>query len=396
MSRSCPLCGKTKPGEALFCDDCTRRVRDDYEINLPEERSVPKSSIPKSSIPERNIMEENVPKRSALEARVPEMRNTESVSDKDFPEKKPPEYDDLPIRQPEKKRLMKAPLLFLVVVILFGGSFWVYNEVVRKRNLERSGWEAAIKLNSTIGYIDYMETFPDGEHFDEAQAGLLRLKSEEAASWDQMKVSANTSELRDFLNHHPESPYAPLVQLRLDSLSWMGALRVNRLESYSGYLIQAQRGELRGDYISEASKRQEMLQQSFPVETATLDSIRSTVNGFYVSLSGSTHDGAYQYLAPVVRRFFSSGTASRERITGELLMSRTRARGATLSFVPGIDAIQYERAANGDYLVNLPLTKSYISDGATEQVPGYIVHMELNPEFQIVSIYETKPHPEAP
>lgn len=272
----------------------------------------------------------------------------------------------------------------------------MYNETTRKRNLERSGWETAIKLNSVGGYIAYMEAFPEGLHFNEAQEGLLRLKSDEADAWEQMKISANTAELRDFLTRLPESPYAPLVRKRMDSLSWMGALRVNTPQSYSDYLSQSERGELLGDYSAEARKRQEMLHQTTPVDTEVLTPIRNTIGGFFASLSGSNHAGAYQYLALVVHRFFNSGAATRERITGELLMTRTRAQGATLTFAPDLEAMQYERIANGNYRVNIPLTKSFNAEGGTEFVPGYIVHMELNPEFEINSIHETKPHPNAP
>ncbi len=40
--------------------------------------------------------------------------------------------------------------------------------------------------------------------------------------------------------------------------------------------------------------------------------------------------------------------------------------------------------------------KSYVKNENIELVPGYIVHMELNPGFQIISIHETKPYPGAP
>ncbi len=298
--------------------------------------------------------------------------------------------------KPKKKKKVGAPLLFLLVILFLGGAFLIYNETARKENLERSGWETALKLNSVGGYIAYMEAFPDGAHFDEAQEGLFRLKSEEASAWEQMKASGNTSELRDFITRHPESPYAPLIERRLDSLSWIGALRVNTPESYSEYLMQSERGELRGEYELVARERYSMLHQSSPVIDAEIENIRNTISGFYAALSGTNHDGAFQYLAPTVSRFFSSGAASRERIAGELLMARTRAQGATLSFAPGIEAVRYERNAREHYVVNVPLTKSYVRDGVTERVPGYVVHMELNSDFQISSIYETKPHPEAP
>jgi len=182
MSRTCPLCGKTKPEEALFCDDCSRRIRADYEVGLPA----------------------NAPAKTEVAKTFEEIKTGHegaNVPDSGVP----------PVIQPRRKKRAKTPLIILVVILLLAGAFLVYNETIRKGNLERSGWETALKLNSTGGYIAYMEAFPDGAHFDEAQAGLLRLKSEEAAAWGEMKASGNTAELRDILSRHPESPYAPLI-----------------------------------------------------------------------------------------------------------------------------------------------------------------------------------------
>ncbi len=211
-----------------------------------------------------------------------------------------------------------------------------------------------------------------------------------------MKETDNITELRDFLHQHPESPYTPLVRVHLDSLTWMGALKTNTAVSYSDYMIQSQSGDFKGDYLAEAQKRYEMLFQSYPVEAATLDSIRSTVNGFYSSLSAVDHSGMSRYLGATVHRFFNSGTATRERITGELLVAGAQTQGSTLKFAPDLEAVHYEKTLNDHYKVNAPLLKSYEKDGAIVQVPGYIVHLELNPAFEIISIYETKPYPDAP
>src|SRR5690606_27516111 len=99
--------------------------------------------------------------------------------------------------------------------------------------------------------------------------------------------------------------------------------------------------------------------------------------------------GMSRWLAPTVHRFFDSGTATRERILGELLVAGAQTRGATLKFAPALEAVQYDKTFNNNYKVNVPLLKTYLKEGGVEQVPGYIVHLELNPLFQIISIYET-------
>ncbi len=139
-----------------------------------------------------------------------------------------------------------------------------------------------------------------------------------------------------------------------------------------------------------------MLFQSYPVDVATLDSIRATVNGFYSSLSAVDHSGISRWLASTVHRFFDSGTATRERILGELLVAGAQTQGATLKFMPDLQSVQYDKTFNDNYKVNVPLLKTYLKEGILEQVTGYIVHLELNPLFQIVSIYETKPYSGAP
>lgn len=365
MSQFCPLCGKKKPEEPLFCDDCSRKMRTEYEVDIPEETSRETAS-PAGDL---SGNEETGGKRT------------------DFPRSRS--------KRGENKRIA-PPLLFVLVIVLLTGAFFVYDETIRKNNLDRGGWDAAVKANSTEGYLAYMQAHPRGTHFDEAQAGLRLLKAEEAEAWNRMKETGNTAELRDFLNRHPHSPYVPLVKAKLDSLVWTGTLQTNTATAYSDYILMAEEGGVVGDYMVEAQKRYGLLSGSQSGNPDVLDSVRTTVDGFYRSLSTLNHSGMFQFLAPTVYRFFNSGAATRERITGELLVTGAQTEGTTLKFIPDPESVRYETTRNNHYKVNAALEKSYVKDGATARVNGYIVHLELNPLFQIVSIYETKPYPEAP
>lgn len=379
MSRQCPLCGKNKPEEALFCEDCAMKIRADYEIDLPEFQKEENIPVEEEGGPG------NVNFPIASEAKVPEMPNvadTEEATD----------TFDASTKKPQKK-----PLLWIALAaVLLAGAFFVYNETIRKGNLERSAWEKALKMNSVEGYVAYMASHPGGARFEEAQAKLMSLKEKEAVRWEQLKTTGNITELRDFLQQYPKSPYASLVKIRIDSLSWVGALNTNTAEAYSDYILLAQSGDFKGDYLTLANTRREMLFQSYPVNETELDSLRQTVGGFYAALSMVDHDGMRRYLAPVVDRFFESGRAPRERIAGELLIAAARTQNATLQFVPDLSAVQYEKTMSDAFSVNVPLTKLFAGNGKSEQVTGYIVHMRVNPLFQITSIYETKPYPGAP
>jgi len=176
----------------------------------------------------------------------------------------------------------------------------------------------------------------------------------------------------------------------------MGALRTNTPESYSNYITLSQSGKIRGEYIAEAQKRDKMLSRQYPNDEVLSDSILAIVDGFYSSLSEVDHKKMSFYLAPVVKRFFNFGTATREKITGELLVAGAQSQGSTLKFTPNTEAVNYEKTTEGYYKINVPMLKSYVKNKNIELVPGYIVHMELNPAFQIISIHETKPYPGAP
>ncbi len=416
MSQLCPLCGKNKIKEALFCDECSKKIRTEYEVELPENgigEIPPEEGSPSL---EDNELTDHPKEATELQEETEFTEPFDNTGMNVETNETAPGYDPAPDEEadeaaavdnseplershyphPVKKKKRGAFLWIILIVLLLVGAFFIYNETIRKGNLERSGWEEAVRENSVEGYLTYIEEHPGGAHAEEAEAALIRLKTDEASVWEQMRTTDKVTELRDFLQLHPASNYAPLVKRRLDSLSWMGALHTNTATSYSDYMMMVQSGEFKGDYFAEAEERYGLLFQSYPVDVATLDSIRTTVNGFYSALSTVDHSGMSRWLAPTVHRFFNSGTATRERIMGELLVAGSQTQGATLKFIPDLQSVQYDKTVNDNYKVNVPLLKTYLKEGTMEQVSGYIVHMELNPLFQIISIYETKPFSGAP
>ncbi|RNC64582.1 hypothetical protein [Proteiniphilum sp. X52] len=431
MSQSCPLCGKTKPEEALFCDECTRKIHTEYEVEIPKEIEEKNSSAAENLLMREQWEDRTGNSALSQKERVNQDHNglnhsdeeeecereveskagtneeeLETESEVDYADKKldqEPEAERVKESGPEpgkklpkKKKKLGAPVLFVLVTALLVGAFFMYNATIRKSNLDRGGWDAAVKANSVEGYLAYMEAHPRGAHFEEAQAGLRRLKSEEAAAWEKMKETDNVTELRDFLASHADSPYAPLVRTRLDSLVWIGTLQMNTPESYADYILLTEKGGIPGDYMAEARKRHDLLSRPQSSDAVTLDSIRAAVGGVFIALSALDHNRMVRYLAPTVYRFFNSGAATRERIAGELLVTGAQTEGTTLKFTPDLESLQYELTGGNHYKINVPLRKSYQKDGAAEEVHGYIAHIELDTIFQVVSIFETKPYPEAP
>lgn len=310
MSQTCPLCGKTKSEEALFCDNCTKKIHTEYEVNIPEEiveeRISSTEDLPvkeelsgKFGDSESDIKFQESDTKIGLE-QVSEEEEVvlESEAEMEFEEKDPepgmesepdmesyykPEFEPQKVL-PKGKKVIRGPLLFILVVALLTGAFFVYNATIRKNNLDRSAWAAAVKTNSVEGYLAYIEAHPQGAYFDDAQSGLRRLKSEEVALWERMKETDNVAELRGFLEQHSDSPYAPLVKTRLDSLIWIGALQRNTLSSYSDYIGLAENGSIGGDYIAEAQRRYELLSMPQTADTIAHDGIFETPSSSEVPL----------------------------------------------------------------------------------------------------------------
>lgn len=395
MSDKCPLCGNRRLQDSLFCIDCTKKVQSDYEVMLPE--SVDLKINNTTNIHDDEIVTEST-KEFPGEGNVADSSNDIPFDNKSLTEElveekiyvKSENYSDK--RYKKRKKLIRIVFVILILV----GSYFVFYEVVLEKNLERSAWETAVKQNSVDGYLSYIEKHPSGIHFDEAQEGLMNLKRTEASVWKSLKESESISEMKGFITQYTNSPYLPLVEARLDSLSWIVALNTNSAESYYEYLEFSRHGDLKGDYVGEVQKRYDLLYQDTPIEDFELDSIRTTVSGFYSALSSLDHNGLYRFLAPHVNRFFDSGGASRERITGELLMTAAQTDNMRISFAPVLDGVKYKNAGNGFYEANVPLVKSYNDGNRDVLIPGYIAHISLNSAFEINSIYETKPYSDAP
>lgn len=396
MSQFCPICHRPKSEEELFCEDCKKKIKDEYEVFVPEGSASP--VIPENEGITDVEAIDNVAGDNPVSEKPDDNRSAQKdepvVYDEIPPAVKPvtpPHYEAVG-EQPKKKKSRKL-LWILFAMALLVGAFYVYMQYVQRQNIERSAWETASRENSVNGYLAYMNEFPDGKYFSEAQEKMLTLKNSETGLWEKLRSSQNVTEFQDFLKKFPESPYKSLVRDRLDSLTWVATLNSNTAQAYSDYMVSSDSGELPGNNYADAQERYEMLFQTYPVDVEQQDSIKRTVDGFYTALSTVNYPKINEYLAPMVNRFFNSGAATREKITGELLVAAAKTQVATIKFVPDITSLQYQKTFNGRYKANVPLAKTYVNkEGQTETTYGYIVHVELDDNFRIIGIYETKPY----
>ncbi|HKM45103.1 MAG TPA: hypothetical protein VJY12_06570 [Dysgonamonadaceae bacterium] len=391
MSLQCPLCGKSKTKESLFCTDCTLKLNNEYEV------SVPNSENSDSNIESEQLTPEEPQSVSVTECK--EIKEPSKPTQKELKEsaaRTEKKYYEMSEDKPRKKTRFILISIFVFAVILVS-SLYIYNEHVKDQNLERSVWELAQRENSIDSYLEYIDAYPQGDYVAEAQEKMYSLKGNESEAWENLRSSESAIEFTAFLETYPNSPYEKMVRGRLDSIVWQSSLKDNSIEAYSDYLNMSNEGDITGQYIGEAQKRLNMLEQSAPINEYDLERIKETVDGFFSGLSNVSHTELSKYLSPIVSRFNNTTNIPNEKMVGQLLLLASKSDSKSILFEPEITKLIYEKQENDTYIVNVPTQKSFVkNDGATELIKGYIIHLKLDPNYRIYSFYETKPFSSAP
>lgn len=375
MSQYCPLCGKNKSANSIFCSDCKKKIESEYEVDVPA-----RETENLNQISEINNRKESLQSKS-IELPIDHSKEA-AVSSNEYLS---------PTNKSAKNKLSKLFWLIILVVVLASG-FLFYGYTARRNFLDKSHWETAQKTHTIGGYINYMLEFPKGKFYNMAEENIMQLKKSEIGTWEQLHSSENSAELRDFITAHPQSSYIPLIKKRLDSLEWASALKDNSSESYSKYIEMVQRNDFSGIYIHDAEKRFQLLNQTYPVNQNEWDSLKFVIDGFFTALSSLNVDHLEKYLAPRVFRFFGPGGGTREKIIGDLLISGSKTQSPTINFTPDLSGLTYEKTEIEHFKVNLPIQKTIVeSDGKEKIVTGFIIQMEIDQNFQIVTITEDEP-----
>ncbi|HXL01288.1 MAG TPA: hypothetical protein PLE90_07835, partial [Dysgonamonadaceae bacterium] len=236
MSSLCPLCGKNKSDEALFCDECEKKIRNEYEVKMPGQLNFAENAS--QSAAEKGVAssEEEVP---ILDNDVDlNIDNADSFSRKH--------------KHGKRKGIVLGCVFAIGVSVAFS---FVYKQYAERQTREQQVWEEAASAHTVNAYLAYMNAYPNGKYVADAEAKMKALKDREASAWEKVKTSEDIAACRDFLRQYPDSPYRPLVSNRLDSLMWIDAYTANTAQRYSEYMVAAESGELPGNYYHEAQKR---------------------------------------------------------------------------------------------------------------------------------------------
>ena len=154
MSLQCPLCGKSKTKESLFCPECTLKLNNEYEVNVPN------SENSDSNIESEQLTPEEPQSVSVTESK--EIKEPSKPTQKELKEsaaRTEKKYYEMSEDKPRKKTRFILISIFVFAVILVS-SLYIYNEHVKDQNLERSVWELAQRENSIDSYLEYIDAYP--------------------------------------------------------------------------------------------------------------------------------------------------------------------------------------------------------------------------------------------
>lgn len=171
-------------------------------------------------------------------------------------------YNNMPSQTPNKKS--KAPLIITIIVVvllLIGGGvyFYVSNNAAHE---EEMAYEVLENNNNPQDYEDFLQNYPNSEHADEVRSRLQKLQ-DMLSKWNSIALSDDVNDFVNFKEQFTDPQYSRLCDIKIDSLDFITAQRVNTPEAFQLYLDNHPDGR----YASEASVAQGSLREQEVTET---------------------------------------------------------------------------------------------------------------------------------
>ena len=238
MSSFCPLCGKNKSDDALFCEPCSKKIRSDYEVEmseaLPEIRVCETIEIAETAENTDVPKETEVPQKMAFaeEAEVVEVEKIQNVTQVEVTgdvethtNENKNEYDSRPTSISEHPLLKNRSKLLIgigLAVLLVIGGFLLFNNNSPQQpsRFEQTDWQRATQANTIAAFETFIETHPFGQHTKQAIENIRMLRQKETAVWEAIRETNNVAVLQEFINQHPTNPHVVQAKARIELLTW--------------------------------------------------------------------------------------------------------------------------------------------------------------------------------
>ena len=204
-------------------------------------------------------------------------------------------------------------------------------------------------------YEDYLKNFPNGPHAEEVRQRLEELKTM-YADWTRIQNSEYTTDFERFKESHPTSTLVKQADMKIDSLDWVTAQKLNTPEAMEEYLDKHPEGR----YISEAGIAQNELANT-QVSDAERQGISESLNGFFQAFANNDEASLFTYITPTMTQFLSKRNATKADV-GNIVKNTYSEDIENCSFV-----------LNNDYQI----TKSVSSDGKVAYKVSFSVDQHI-------------------
>lgn len=269
-------------------------------------------------------------------------------------------------------------LCVLVPACLAGGFYYYTNQ----KDSEQQAYEVLEQNENVEDYENYLSRFPNGAHAYEVSARLKQLRIM-LADWQRISNSAYASDFERFKQNYPQSLLVKQCDLKIDSLDWENAKKINTPEAMAAY--QAKHPD--GRYAGEASEAQNSLANTI-VSADERAQIAETFHNFFRAFGDNNEAELFMNITPVMTQFLSKKNATKADVGN--IMRRTYSDDIeSCSFVVN-DDFQIKKTVSDDgiatYAVTCSVDQHIAREGTGKTFGSYTVTGTVNAEMKISSL----------
>ncbi len=211
----------------------------------------------------------------------------------------------MPHTPPKKKKKWLYWFIPLIVILILGGGIATWSYINGSQN-EEIVYSTLLGGNENIeDYENYLKQFPDGAHAEEVRERLAQLKTM-YSDWTSIANSEYASDFERFKEQYPNSQLVKKCELKIDSLDWVKAVKLNTPEAMEEYMEKHPEGR----YISEAGIAQSTLATT-QVDEADRSGIAEVLTEFYRAFANNDEASLCTYITPTMSQFLSKKNATK-------------------------------------------------------------------------------------
>lgn len=231
-------------------------------------------------------------------------------------------------------------------------------------------------------YEDYLKNYPNGPHAEEVRQRLEELKTM-YADWTRIQNSEYATDFERFKESHPTSTLVKQADMKIDSLDWVTAQKLNTPEAMEEYLDKHPEGR----YISEAGIAQNELVNT-QVSDAERQGISESLNGFFQAFANNDEASLFTYITPTMTQFLSKRNATKADV-GNIVKNTYSEDIENCSFVLNND-YQITKSVSSDgkvaYKVSFSVDQHIQRSGEGKTFGSYTANATLTGEFKLSAL----------